>query len=304
MNILQGIKANISGMQGITMEQIYRYVGFSRQGYAQAMSRRKKEETLMDGISAEVNQYRGVKDAYAGSRSLYYNLGIKRKYKLGVNKFESLMSKYGLALSRVSTKIVTTRSSPRSWLYLNLVNGLIINNINRVLVGDLTYVLKDRQQYFVFSLFDLYSAMMVGIYGGQRMRAIEAIIPLEQCIELRGKEKIRGCIHHTDGGSQYFSDLYMNKMESVKMVISVANNCLENGYAEQRNGMIKEHFIPLKRGRNEKEFNKGLQEIKMEYNYNRKQENLGWKSPVEFERSIEGLDALDRKPLSTYVFKS
>lgn len=304
MNILQGIKANISGMQGITMEQIYRYVGFSRQGYAQAMSRRKKEETLMDGISAEVNQYRGVKDAYTGSRSLYYNLGIKRKYKLGVNKFESLMSKYGLALSRVSTKIVTTRSSPRSWLYLNLVNGLIINNINRVLVGDLTYVLKDRQQYFVFSLFDLYSAMMVGIYGGQRMRAIEAIIPLEQCIELRGKEKIRGCIHHTDGGSQYFSDLYMNKMESVKMVISVANNCLENGYAEQRNGMIKEHFIPLKRGRNEKEFNKGLQEIKMEYNYNRKQENLGWKSPVEFERSIEGLDALDRKPLSTYAFKS
>lgn len=258
----------------------------------------------MDGISVEVNQYRGVKDAYAGSRSLYYNLGIKRKYKLGVNKFESLMSKYGLTLSRVSTKIITTRSSPRSWQYQNLVNGLIINNINLVVVGDLTYVSKDRQQYFVFSLFDLYSAMMVGIYGGQRMRAIEAIIPLEQCIQLRGKEKISGCIHHTDGGSQYFSDLYMNKMESVKMVISVANNCLENGYAEQRNGMIKEHFIPLKRGRNEKEFNKGLQEIKMEYNYNRKQENLGWKSPVEFERSLEGQDALDRKPLSTYVFNS
>lgn len=304
MNILQGIKANISGRPGITMEQIYRYVGYSRQAYAQAISRLKKEETLMDGISVEVKQYRGVKDAYAGSRSLYYNLGIKRKYKLGVNKFESLMSKYGLTLSRVSTKIVTTRSSPRSWQYLNLVNGLIINNINQVLVGDLTYVLKDSLQYFVFSLFDLYSAMMVGIYGGHRMRAIEAIIPLEQSIDLRGADKIRGCIHHTDGGSQYFSDLYMNKLELMKMVISVANNCLQNGYAEQRNGMIKEHFIPLKRGRNEKEFNKGLQEIKMEYNYHRKQENLGWKSPVEFERSLEGLVALERKPLSAYTFKS
>jgi hypothetical protein len=177
MNILQEIKANKSGMQEITMGQIYRYVGVSRQAYAQAMSRRKKEETLMDGISMEVNYYRRAKDAYAGSRSLYYNLGIKRKYKLGVNKFESLMSVYGLTLSRVSTKIVTTRSSPRSWQYQNLVNGLIINNINRVLVGDLTYVLKDSQQYFVFSLFDLYSARMVGIYGGQRMRAIEAILP-------------------------------------------------------------------------------------------------------------------------------
>jgi len=274
MIILEGIKANKSGMNGITMEQLYSYTGVSRQAYCQSMIRRKKEETVMDEISIEVNKYRMGKDAYAGSRSLYYNLGIKRKYNLGVNKFESLMSEYGLTLSRVSTKMITTISSPRSWQYDNLVNGLIIEDINQVIVGDLTYVLKDSQRYFVFSLFDLYSAMMVGIYGGPRMRSIEAIKPLEQGEELRGEE-IRGCIHHTDGGSQYFPDLYMKKTESLKMIISVANNCLQNGYAEQRNGMIKEHFLPLIRGRNEKEFNKGLQEIKMEYNYNRKQEKLG-----------------------------
>ncbi|MBK6447619.1 hypothetical protein [Candidatus Brachybacter algidus] len=52
-------------------------------------------------------------------------------------------------------------------------------------MGDLTYVYKDGQRYFVFSLFDLYSAMMVGIYGGERMRAIEGIRPLEQLINLR-----------------------------------------------------------------------------------------------------------------------
>lgn len=290
MIILEGIKANTSRLKGISMEQVYRFIGASRQACAQSINRRKKEETLMSGISMEVNKYRKLHDAYAGSRSLYYNLAIKRKYNLGVNKFENLLSSYGLTLSRVEAKIVTTRSSPRSWHYDNLVNGLTINNINRVIVGDLTYVLKDSQRYFVFSLFDLYSAMMVGIYGGLRMRTTEAIIPLEQCITLRGKEKIKGCIHHTDGGSQYFSNLYMDKTNSLEMLTSVAKNCLENGYAEQRNGMIKEHFIPLKRGRNEVEFNKGLQEIKMDYNYERKQENLDWKSPVEFEQYLTTLE--------------
>jgi len=290
MTILEGIKANTNRLEGISMEQVYRFMGVSRQACAQAINRKKKEETFMGEISMEVNKYRKLQDAYAGSRSLYHNLEIKRTYDLGVNKFENLLSRYGLALGRLRTRIVTTRSSPRSWLFDNLINGLTINNINQVIVGDLTYVFKDSQRYFVFSLFDLYSAMMVGIYGGLRMRATEAIIPLEQCIALRGKEKLKGCIHHTDGGSQYFSDLYLDKTISLEMQTSVAKNCLENGYAEQRNGMIKEHFIPLKRGRNEVEFNKGLQEIKMDFNYNRKQENLDWMSPVKYEQYLSTLE--------------
>ncbi|MBK8748648.1 MAG: hypothetical protein IPM04_12515 [Saprospiraceae bacterium] len=38
------------------------------------------------------------KDANAGSRTLYYNLNIKEQYNIGVNKFEKLMSDYGLIL--------------------------------------------------------------------------------------------------------------------------------------------------------------------------------------------------------------
>lgn len=78
----------------------------------------------------------------------------------------------------------------------------------------------------------------------------------------------------------------MDLLDFVKMRISVSGNCLDNAYAEQRNSMIKHHFLPLKRGRNEIEFNKGLAEIQYEYNTNRKQNRLGWKSPLEFENEI------------------
>ncbi|MBK8601729.1 MAG: hypothetical protein IPN87_01015 [Saprospiraceae bacterium] len=64
----------------------------------------------------------------------------------------------------------------------------------------------------------------------------------------------------------------MDLLDFVKMRISVSGNCLDNAYAEQRNSMIKHHFLPLKRGRNEIEFNKGLAEIQYEYNTNK----TGW----------------------------
>jgi putative transposase len=282
---MQNVLSRLSLTQ-IRAEQIYTYYGKSRQGYFQAVAREKKRNIMMEAVECQVNRYRSTKDANAGSRTLYYNLNIKEQYNVGANKFEKLMSAHGLILRPVSTKIVTTQASSRSKKYSNLIAGLTLNNINQVVVGDLTYVYKDGQRYFVFSLFDLYSAMMVGIYGGKRMRALEGIKPLEQLIKLRGTEAIKCCIHHTDGGSQYFSNRYMDLLNFAKMRISVSGNCLDNGYAEQRNSMIKHHFLPLKRGRNEIEFNKGLVEIQYEYNTNRKQNKLGWRSPVEFERDI------------------
>ncbi|MBK8601728.1 MAG: hypothetical protein IPN87_01010 [Saprospiraceae bacterium] len=171
---MQNVLSRLSDAQ-IRAEQVYAYFGKSRQGYFQAVARMGKLKATMEGESQSIS---APKDANAGSRTLYYNLNIKEQYNIGVNKFEKLMSDYGLILRPVYTRIVTTKASSRSKKYTNLVAGLKVNNINQVIVGDLTYVYKDGQRYFVFSLFDLYSAMMVGIYGGERMRAIEGIRPL------------------------------------------------------------------------------------------------------------------------------
>lgn len=238
---MQNVLSRLSDAQ-IRAEQVYAYFGKSRQGYFQAVARMGKLKATMEVVESQVDQYRSTKDANAGSRTLYYNLNIKEQYNIGVNKFEKLMSDYGLILRPVYTRIVTTKASSRSKKYTNLVAGLKVNNINQVIVGDLTYVYKDGQRYFVFSLFDLYSAMMVGIYGGERMRAIEGIRPLEQLINLRGIEAIKYCIHHTDGGSQYFSNRYMDLLDFVKMRISVSGNCLDNAYAEQRKQHDKASF--------------------------------------------------------------
>jgi len=283
----------------IPMERFYRYVGLSRQGYFQALARHQHEEQMMVCIKNQVSAYRGSKDSRAGSRDLFYNLGIKEEYHLGINKFERLMSAYGLSLKPMRTRVITTRSTKQSWNYGNLSKGLIVSGINVVVVGDLTYVDYGSERYYLFCLTDVYSARIVGWEWSRRMRAQNAHGALMMWKQLRGSRALQGCIHHTDGGSQYFSDLYLGAMEDLELQISVARNCLDNGFAEQRNGLLKHHLLTLLPPDLEGPgLVEELSKIIHNYNHKRKQAKLGWMSPVEYENYWEGRS--DRPKMEMY----
>lgn len=288
---------------GISMERFYTYVGISRQGFSKAFKVFERERLMIEKISILVKNYRQKRDRRAGSRSLYYNLDIKDQFGIGVNKFEQLMSAHSLTLAPMSVRVITTRSSLQSWNYSNLINGLLINNINQVVVGDLTYITLFGKRYYLFCLTDLYSARIVGIGFGSMMRAKEAKQARDEWVKLRRKKNLRGCIHHTDGGSQYFSGLYLKSIKDMDVQISCAENCLMNGYAEQRNGLIKHHLIPTVRDFHGDELRKEIKRIIRFYNCERKQESLNWLSPVEYERKIAGMANTPTLELHKYFDK-
>lgn len=266
------------------MERFYEYEGFSRQAYYQAMARERKEKEMMVQIEREVRAYRQHKDRLAGSRSLYFNLDIKRKWNIGITKYERLMSEYSLALAPYKIRIITTNACLKSKNYEDLTKGRTINGINQLVVGDITYIQFPNKTYYLFLLTDIYSARIVGYEFSDRMRAIEALASLNRWVKLRGKDNLRGCIEHTDGGSQYFSNLYMSALKKNGIVVSVAENCIDNGYAEQRNGMFKHHLIPTIADILPHRLKKKIEEKLYFYNFERKQKGLNWLSPVEFER--------------------
>jgi hypothetical protein len=283
------------------MERFYAHADISRQGFSKAVKVFERERLMIESISVLVKNYRQKKDRRAGSRSLFYNLDIKEKFGIGVNKFEQLMSAIGMALMPMSIRVITTRSSMQSWNYTNLINGLSVNDINKVVVGDLTYLSIFGKRYYLFCLTDLYSARIVGIGFGSTMRAQEAKQAMDEWVKLRRKKNLCQCIHHTDGGSQYFSGLYLKSLLELKVQVSCAENCLMNGYAEQRNGLIKHHLIPTVRDFHEEELYKEIKRIIRFYNYERKQENLGWLSPVDYERKIAGIANTPTLELHKYV---
>jgi putative transposase len=286
------------------MERLYEYLGVSRQSISKRIMHQNLEDQMMDDIRVQVNEYRGSKDIRAGSRNLYHNLNIQDQYGIGTTKFEQLMAAHGLTLRPLKVRIVTTQSSMQSWNYSNRVNGIELNSISQVVVGDLTYVRLGSKVYYLFGLIDLYSARSVGTSVSDRMRAEDACEALEEWIDLRTESGLHKCIHHTDGGGQYFSKLYLEKLADYKITVSVALDCLQNGYAEQRNGLIKHHLMPTKGASNLSEFKERMQEIIYFYNNERKQEGLGWRTPVEYETYITTLPKGSRPTMKLFDFET
>ena len=82
--------------------------------------------------------------------------------------------------------------------------------------------------------------------------------------------------------------------------MSIASNCLENGMAEQLNGVLKNDYI-IKEVRNGNDLNKQLKEIMRLINEERPVKELKYKTPVAFENRIA---IQDYKPkIRLYDFK-
>lgn len=286
--------------QDLVMEDFYRLLGIRRQGFHKNLRAMVARQDLEAAIKSDVLAYR-TKDARAGSLSLFHNLAIKSKYGIGITKFSKLMTSMGLSLQPLRVRIITTESCARSRQYGNLLNGLVIRGYGEAVVGDLTYVLRNQLRYYVFSLFDICSARMVGICGSDRMRAQDAAPAMEQWLNLRGEQNVAQSIHHTDGGGQYFSDLYLDRLQPLKVRMSVAQDCLQNGYAEQRNGLLKHHLFSY--GYSDlKSFQAELKTVKRFYNYQRRQEKLGWRTPVAYEQYLDSISPNQRPSLYLHRF--
>lgn len=268
------------------MELFYKHVGVSRQAHQQWCIRDKTSQAQVTKMVEEVKQYRSAVDCRAGSRILFYNLEVKERFGIGVTKFEQILSREGMSLPVVRVKFVTTKSSKQSWNYKNLISGLEINRINQVIVGDITYIRHHGKRHFFFSEIDVYSGRIVGWTLANNMKAERATEALDMVMQCRGDQAMEGTIHHTDGGGQYFSGLFLAKADDKGMLMSRAKTCLENGYAEQMNAFIKHHLMPLVKSRSLRTMNKELKKLIDQYN-NRKQERLEWLSPIEFEEELE-----------------
>lgn len=257
--------------------------GFSRQLVYKKRKSLKAQEQLVSSIVCQVIEIR-KKHKNMGARVMYHQLDIQN---LGVNKFERILSNNGLSVVIKRKRIITTTG-----IYeksdQNLLNGLMLNDINQVIAGDITYLILKHKTYYVFTLKDMYSKRIVGLYASENMFAINVIITLKQVLKLRGNG-IKHCIHHSDAGSQYKSIKYKKLLGKSQMLMSIATNCLENGMAEQLNGVLKNDYI-IKEVKNVNDLNKQLKEIMRLINEERPVKELKYKTPVAFENWIATQD--------------
>lgn len=285
-----------------SMESLYKELGTSRQAVWQMNKRDQVSSEQEEQIVRLVKKWRKTHPRM-GSRSLYYTLenvaGIE--LGIGVNKFENLLRERDL-LIRTKKRWNKTSDGLGKESYSNLISGMALNGINQVIVGDITYYLVEGCHAYIFTLKDLYSQRILGLYPSLTMGAEDGLICLNSAIKVRGKENLKGCIHHTDNGSQYNAKIYKNCLTNVGMKISRAYNCLENGSAENLNGLIKNSYLKPWHINTFEQLQEACKQLIHITNEQRAIEEVGNLSPMKFEQLIEKLPIAERPIKYLYDF--
>lgn len=281
--------------KGYSMESLFREIGYSRQGLTQQKIRDERTAQLESEVGQLVKDLR-KSHPRMGSRIMYYTLRNRGvELNIGITKFEQMLSQMQLTVARVKKSYPKTSDGKGKKDYANLLNGMTINDINKVAVGDITYYKVDGKWHYIFTLKDLYSQRFLGIYPATSLDAKNALHCLEQAIQQRGSTSLQGCIHHTDNGSQYEATVYIQKLQNLKMDISRAENCLENGSAEQLNNIIKNMYLHPWGITTFSGLQQACKKIIHLNNIERSISQLGGLSPVMFEKSIKAIPLEQRK---------
>lgn len=280
------------------MEELYNSIGISRQAVHQASNKIEKDIKIEENLVEEIKRIR-VDHPKMGSRPLYFAIqeaGIQ--IPMGINRFENFVKRSHLLIGKANSKYPKTSDGLGRENYKNLCNGLNINNINQLIVADITYYEIPEGRTYLFVLKDAYSQRLLSVRPSKNMYSENAVNCLIDMINMRKTTKFEGCIHHSDNGSQYNSKMYKEQLKGMNILISRAESCKQNGSIEQMNHIIKNMYLESWSIGTFKELCQACKELVYLKNEGRPIKQLGYLTPIKFEEKLKKISA-SKRPIKT-----
>jgi len=197
-----------------------------------------------------------------------------------------LMRQNGIKAVRTRKHKVTTDSNHSFNIAPNLLDRkFTASGPNQKWAGDITYIWTSEGWLYLAVILDLYSRRIIGWAASNRMKRDLVIRALEMAVALRQPPK--GCIHHTDRGSQYCSNDYQKVLKKHDFQVSMSGrgDCYDNAVVETFFKTLKAELIWRNTWTTRRQTEIALFEyINGFYNPRRRHSTLGGKSPLAFER--------------------
>lgn len=200
------------------------------------------------------------------------------------SKVRKIMDQMNLvAIGPKSFKPRTTESKHTLGYSPNLLlEGVHVDRLNQVWVGDITYVALQNKFTYLAMLMDLFSRKIVGWSLDLNMEAPLVIQALK--IAIGQRQPAVGLIHHTDRGGQYAANEYRRLLvhSGMQQSMSRAGDCYDNAFMESCFGTIKTE-LEMSTYHSYEEARQEIQEYINYYNAMRRHSSIDYLSPNRFE---------------------
>ena len=200
-------------------------------------------------------------------------------------KLRRLMRQHDLQPKSRRRFTVTTDSRHDEPDFPNLAAGMVPAGPNQLWVSDIAYVALPRRFVYAAIVLDAWSRRVIGYAIGPYIDAGQTLAALNSAIASRNPP--RGCVHHSDRGSQYAAERYRRCLSEHGLSGSMGRkgNPYDNAKAESFMKTLKtEAVYPM----DFKTFDDVIQTIphfiEDVYNKRRLHSALAYLSPMQFEK--------------------
>ena len=211
----------------------------------------------------------------------------RRGWPVNWKRVYRLMREDRLLCVRRRKFVVTTDSHHGRKLYPNLAGSLVLTGVDQLWVADITYIRLRTEFVFLAVILDAFSRRVIGWALDLTLEDDLTLCALRMALAQRAVRP--GLVHHSDRGSQYASSDYTDLLKANRIEISMSRpgNPWDNAACESFIKTLKYEEIYRNEYRDLPEARASIRQfLEKVYNGKRLHSALGYRPPIEFERSL------------------
>lgn len=265
-----------------------RVVGVSESGYYERLKRPPSERAVRHAwLTDLITQVHAESRGTYGARRVHAELTLGRGVTVGHNQVELVMQRAGIqgAAGRPKWKRIKPDNIATDLVERDFSRG----GPNQLWVTDITEHPTREGKVYCCVVLDTYSRRVVGWSIDASPTAALVTNALGMAIDTRlGKTPTGGTVIHSDQGVQFASWAFTDRAKASGLVPSMGSvgDCYDNSMIESFWSRMQVELLDRKKWKTRVELANAIFDyLEIWHNRKRRHSQLGWLSPIEYERN-------------------